>query len=163
MKDGLQAEQLFRKLTGARKPGRAIFGDAELRFNGEYRYVETKEASGDTVNQVRPMRFLPLAVLDRQADLWVVVPAARLVRYAATKGRGQHTEVPFECCTLSLRHFSGCATSHTMLLDAVHQAFREDDQNLALKQLMQSLREGLCWLSSDYRQHVLATVGNEDV
>lgn len=58
---------------------------------------------GGTLNQVRPYLCIPLIVNNTASHRWYVVPALEILRLAAQKIRGQHTESPFECCTLSFQ------------------------------------------------------------
>lgn len=85
---GRIAEQRFREITGAAPTGRTSDGDALL----EGRPVEVKQASTNTLNQVRPVKYLPLVVLDTRTSGWYVVPPDEVVRLAAQRGRGQHTD-----------------------------------------------------------------------
>ena len=51
---------------------------------------------GSVVNQVRPIKYITLAVDVPKRKCWYVVPPNDLVIMAAGKrGRGQHTEIPF--------------------------------------------------------------------
>jgi len=95
---GRPAERKFRALTGASRPQKASEGDAVI----DGHLIEIKSASKTTVNQVRALKYIPLAVLDPRFDQWYLIPPDEIVRRIAQKKRGQHTENPFESATLSL-------------------------------------------------------------
>lgn len=96
---GRAVEEEFRRLTGATTTARAALGDAV--FEGVN--IEVKAASSDTLNQVRAVKYIPLVAYGSTSAAWYVIPANVVVRMVATRARGQHTENPFESCTLSLR------------------------------------------------------------
>jgi hypothetical protein len=118
---GKSAEERFRELTGAEKSPAAAMGDAVLDGIG----VEIKKASSNTINQVRAVKYIPLVVLDDPSDQWYVVPAHEVVRQVAVKSRGQHTEIPFECATLSLKNVASYAVSAADLRAAGNAAAQE--------------------------------------
>jgi hypothetical protein len=99
---GNSAENLFLLLTGAKKTDRAAVGDAVL----EGRPIEIKRATGDTLNQVRAVKYIPLVVLKEPLNVWYVVPAHVVVLEVSRKVRGQHTENPFESATLNLNRLA---------------------------------------------------------
>ncbi len=95
---GRSAEELFMEATGAVRAPSATVGDALL----EGHPVEIKLATRNTLNQVRPVKYITLVAYYKPAGAWYVIPAHIVVAEASRKGRGQHTENPFESCTLSL-------------------------------------------------------------
>jgi len=95
---GHSAEEKFRELTGANKTARAGDGDAILGGVN----IEVKQASAATLNQVRPVKYIPLVAYHEPTDSWYVVPAHSVVALASSKTRGQHTENPFESVTLNV-------------------------------------------------------------
>lgn len=95
---GRRAEDLFCKLTGAVRATSAAMGDAVLEGN----LVEIKQASSNTLNQVRAVKYIPLVAFDVRDETWYVVPASAVVVQVGSRIRGQHTENPFESATISL-------------------------------------------------------------
>jgi hypothetical protein len=95
---GHSAEERYRQVTGAAKPPKTGLGDAEL--GGAF--VEVKKATAATLNQVRAVKYIPLVAYHEPTDTWYVVPAHVIVCLVASKGRGQHTENPFESATLNI-------------------------------------------------------------
>jgi len=95
---GRPAEDLFIAATGAVEAPSASVGDALL----EGHPVEVKWATRNTLNQVRPVKYIALVAYYEPTATWYVIPAHVVVAEASRKGRGQHTENPFESCTLSL-------------------------------------------------------------
>ncbi len=61
-----------------------------------------KKATATTLNQVRAVKYIPLVALHEPTDTWYVVPAHAVVCLVSSKGRGQHTENPFESATLNI-------------------------------------------------------------
>ncbi len=95
---GRSAEDLFVAATGALKAPSASLGDAILDGHP----VEIKRATSNTLNQVRPVKYITLVAYHEPSSTWYVIPAHVVVAEASRKGRGQHTENPFESCTLTL-------------------------------------------------------------
>jgi hypothetical protein len=95
---GRSAEGLFRAATGAVSASAASVGDAVL----EGHPIEVKRATSNTLNQVRAVKYIVLVAYYEPTGSWFVIPAHVVVAEASRKGRGQHTENPFESCTLSL-------------------------------------------------------------
>lgn len=136
---GAVTEQLFLTLTGASKAERAALGDAIL----DGHHVEVKNASSATLNQVRAVKYIPLAALFLPEMQWFVIPANEIVRQCASKVRGQHTENPFESATLNLRNLQAYAVADPAALgDAVRNAIAEAERYPVLKEAMlQVLRD----------------------
>lgn len=119
---GAEVEEWYRRATSATPPDRASDGDANLDGN----LVEVKKASANTINQVRAVKYLPVAVYVPGSDTWHVVPPDEIVRLVARKRRGQHGENPFECATLTVAAISGFAVpDETYLRDATLSAVRQ--------------------------------------
>lgn len=55
-----------------------------------------KRATSVTLNQVRAVKYLPIAVHCARTDEWYIVPAHVVVAAVSQRRRGQHTENPFE-------------------------------------------------------------------
>lgn len=136
--DGERVEVEFRRLTEFRKPTPARLGDAELTLDGQTKYVEVKKASSDTLNQVRPVKYSTLVAKDVRDGQWYVVPPQVVVAEAIDKGRGQHSESPFECCTLSLGKLLAYRTPVGKLRDAVVEATRSGDALDGLPEVLRS-------------------------
>ncbi len=135
---GRPAERLFRELTGAERPPRPCDGDAEL----EGRLVEIKQASTNTLNQVRAVKYIPLAAFDTRSSQWYVVSPDDIVRLVANKTRGQHTENPFESATLSLRALDDHAVlDPSDLRQSVLSAIERGDRWPRLRKEMHEIRQ----------------------
>jgi hypothetical protein len=134
---GRKAEELFRQITGAVPAARAAQGDALL----EDHPVEVKRAKGATINQVRAVKYLPLAVLNERAE-WYVVPAHVVVAWVSQKRRGQHTEIPFESATLSLKNLEAWKVEDPDLREATIEAIAASARYPELRSAMEDvLRE----------------------
>ena len=94
---GRASEKDFCKFTGADLSGKRNLGDCVL--NGHY--VEVKRASSNTINQVRPAKYITVVVHDPKTGKWYVMSALEVVKFALEKDQGQHTENPFESMTMS--------------------------------------------------------------
>ena len=147
---GRKAEQRFREITGATKPDKASAGDALL----DGRFVEVKETSTDTLNQVRPVKYSPLVAFDKRTSTWHVVPPDVVVRLSAQRKRGQHTENPFESVTLNLAKLSAFSVAEGDLHSATIAAFERGDGRPDLKDAMKEVRDKASELAKWSRQHV---------
>ena len=147
---GREAERRFRDVTGASRAERAADGDAVLDgYN-----IEVKQTSTNTLNQVRPVKYLPLAVLDTRTDDWYVVPPDEIVRLAARKKRGQHTENPFESVTLSVRDIGECWVPEGQLRSRTLGAIEQGERESPLRDAMREIRERSTDLAAWSREHV---------
>ena len=90
VESGQRAKERFIKLTGA-DPGPHKNGD--LLLDGHL--VAVRMASGGTVNQIRAVRYLPLAVWDENEDRWYVLSADQVVKLVVGRA-GQHGSNPLE-------------------------------------------------------------------
>ena len=151
-KTGNKAEDLFRSLTSSQKPTDAVLGDAVK--NGIY--AEVKKVSGDTLNQVRAVKYITLVAYDADRDNWYVVPACDVVALIAVKERGQHTENPFESATLSLRHLGPYKVASADLSSSWAAAVQKSDGKPLLKQKMKDVLRECKKLSSDHKVAVRA-------
>jgi hypothetical protein len=129
---GRSAEERYRLITGATRPTKSGYGDAEL--NGTY--VEVKKASAGTLNQVRAVKYIPLVALHEPTATWFVVPAHIVVCLVSTKGRGQHTENPFESATLNVFALGKYEVAETDLKKATLKAIAEANKYPELKAAM---------------------------
>jgi hypothetical protein len=151
-KTGNKAEDLFRALTSSQKPTDAVLGDAVK--NGIY--AEVKKVSGDTLNQVRALKYITLVAYDADRDNWYVVPACDVVALIAVKERGQHTENPFESATLSLRHLGPYKVASTDLSTSWAAAVQKSDGKPLLKQKMKDVLKECKDLSTKHKNEVRA-------
>lgn len=130
---GEGAEARFLALTGALRAERAALGDALL----DGHYIEVKQANSQTLNQVRAVKYITLVAYQVPEKRWFVVPASEVVRQCANKGRGQHTENPFESATLSLGNLQDYGIeSEIDLRDACLAAIAEAQRYPRLAALM---------------------------
>lgn len=149
-KTGNKAEDLFRSLTSSLKPGEARLGDAIKNGN----YAEVKKVSGDTLNQVRAVKYTTLVAYDAENDAWYVVAACDVVALIAGKERGQHTENPFESATLSLRNLGPFKVSSADLSTAWAAAVVKSDGKPLLKQKMKDVLQECKDLSTAHKNAV---------
>jgi hypothetical protein len=149
-KTGKQVEAEYRRITGATKPARATLGDAVVDgWN-----IEVKKASSNTLNQVRAVKFIPLAVKDTRSNQWYVVPAPDIVRLVAEKKRGQHTENPFESSTLSLASLGAFRVKKSELLSKTRQAITKGKRHPKLRAEMARILKESRALADESRKRV---------
>jgi hypothetical protein len=139
---GRSAEEAFRALTGATAAPRASEGDALLDGHP----VEVKRATSVTLNQVRAVKYIPLAVHFEPTDEWYVVPAHVVVAAVSQKTRGQHTENPFESATLSLAGLyaykvAAASALRDATLEAIHESERFPELREAMRQVLHESRD----------------------
>lgn len=150
---GREAEDLFFRLPGASKVPVSSKGDALL----DGHLIEIKQATKNTLNQVRAVKYLPLVVYFRPTERWYVIPAHEVVRRIAAKARGQHTEIAFECATLSLAALSQFILEDDGDLRARTLAAVEESARFPeLKAEMEYVREQASRLASEVRSRVEA-------
>ena len=147
---GREAERLFREITGATPTAKAADGDALLNN----RPVEIKQTSTNTLNQVRPVKYLPLVVFDKRSAAWYVVPPDEIVRLVARRLRGQQTENPFESVTISLSKIGEFKVAEADLQSATIAAFRQGDSRDDLRAAMSEIRSRSSALAKWSRKHV---------
>lgn len=133
---GRSAEDRFRALTGATLAPKASVGDAVL----DGCPIEVKNATSDTLNQVRAVKYIPLVAYHVPTDSWYVVPAPDVVRLVSSKARGQHTENPFESATLSVRNLAPYrVTSEATLADEVRAAIARGEAHPKIRAAMEDV------------------------
>ena len=147
---GQTAEQRFREITGAAPTEKAADGDALI----DGRPVEVKQASTNTLNQVRAVKYLPLIVLDKRTDDWYVVPPDVIVRLVARRSRGQHTENPFESVTISRTKIRDCKVDEADLRAATIGALRQGDSRPDLRDAMREIKDKASSLAAWSRERV---------
>ena len=129
---GDDAEQEFRRLTGATIAPKASVGDAMLEGDS----VEIKAATTSTLNQVRAVKYIPIVALDRRTNTWYVVPAHVVVVAVSRKRRGQHTENPFESATLNLTSLAHYKVESGELRERTLAAIEESSRYIGLREEM---------------------------
>lgn len=142
---GSKAEEQYRALTGATPLPKASLGDALLDETHRVEVKQIKKEKSTTVNQVRAVKYITLAVLYVPDATWYVVPACDVVELVARKGRGQHTENPFESNTLSIRQLDAFVVAdHTHLrqatLDAVAKSSQRPELEAAMAWILEEAR-----------------------
>ena len=123
--------------------------------------VEVKRATKNTLNQVRTVKYLPIAVCFESiggADSWYVIPAHVVVARVARKHRGQHTENPFESATLNLADFAAFKITDPVanLRQATLAAITESDRYQELRDEMATILTEARRLSMESRERVEA-------
>jgi hypothetical protein len=129
---GDNAEAMFIALTGAERSPTAALGDAVL----DGFPIEIKQATKNTLNQVRAVKYIPLVVLYVPDEQWYVVPAHVVVAAVSQKRRGQHTENPFESATLNVNALGAYKVEARQLRDRTLAAVRDSAQYPELRDLM---------------------------
>ena len=134
---GHSAEERYRQVTGAVKPPKSGLGDAALGGT----FVEVKKATAATLNQVRAVKYIPLVAYHEPTESWYVVPAHVIVCLVASKGRGQHTENPFESATLNIfalgKYRVGSeADLKKATLDAIVEAQKHSELKAAMDRIL---------------------------
>jgi len=152
---GRSAEDLFISATGAVEAPSASVGDALL----EGHPVEVKRATSHTLNQVRPVKYITLVAYYEPTAAWYVIPAHVVVAEASRKGRGQHTENPFESCTLTLARLGRYRLeSPTGLRSRTLEAIAESGGYVELQDEMHWVLEQGHRLSAECVERVSATL-----
>ncbi len=160
---GDKAESRFVELVpGSRLSEVAKRGDAMTVVDGDEVYIEVKEchaAAGKngTINQVRAIKYICCVIWAPGHGCWYVVSPDQLVALAATKERGQHTEIAFESMNFSLHQLAEgfCTTCDDEgLAEAVLEAVRSGRRNAELGEAMRELLEEI----QDLKQRYVARV-----
>lgn len=158
--EGDSAEKLFDVLLrDTRRPEKQKDGDRVVVIDGDAEPVEIKEChaapgKSGTLNQIRPIKYITCVVHAPARECWYVIPAHALVTLAARKTRGQHNEIPFECCNLSLNTLEEFRCTDRQLEARVKQAIRESRKNAALREAMTSLTRELKALGDRYKRMI---------
>ena len=103
---------------------------------------------------MRPVKYLPLVVLDTRTDEWYVVPPDVVVSLASAKVRGQHTENPFESVTLALSTMAGFVVPEEQLRSATLAAVERGESEPELESAMEEIRRRSSELAEWSRDHV---------
>lgn len=166
--EGDNAEKRFLQLVdGSKKSTIQKRGDVIVVVDGAESYVEVKEChagldkSGSaTINQVRAIKYIPCVIWAAARDRWYVLSPDSLVRLAAEKNRGQHTEIPFESMNFSLDSvddgFHVIASDATLKAE-VEDAVRRGRKASHLQELMSDLQSELVALKSRFIELVKAS------
>lgn len=161
--EGQDAERRFLELVpGSRDSDHARRGDAIVNVDGVDSYVEIKEchaaatASG-TINQVRAIKYICCIVWAPNHGCWYVISPDQLVGVAATKPRGQHTDIPFESMNFGLRSLPDdlhTKCSDADLGDVVREAIRRGRRRTDIRELMERMLGDIVALRERYREEV---------
>lgn len=156
----------FLEITGARPSEDRRRGDAILSVEGKDHYVEIKQCRAEwyetnTVNQIRPIQFIPLVVYNPERATWYVSSATRIVRLASKKQRGQHTEIPYECINLSLSKLESDACDEKDLRSRVEAACLEAEAHSELRIVLQDLLRELQEVRDRYHPLIRGVLGDE--
>ena len=162
--DSDEAEAQFDRFVQSAMPSdNAKDGDRIVIADNQRGYVEIKQCTAPwgktgTINQVRAIKCIPLVIWAKARNCWFVIPADELVRIAAGKSRGQHTEVSFESMNLSLKgndaewHQFRCTDGE--LNERVVAAVRRAREKKDILALMQNLKGELSVLNQKYKDKV---------
>ena len=144
--EGRPAERKLLKLVprAVKSPTQAA-GDALIELAGQKYFIEVKKcAKGDTINQVRAIKFATLVVYSPQLPLpWAVVAPQNVVRLVLDKERGQHTEIALESANVSLKSLQGYRCSGEQLAGRVARAARSGAPYVALQRRLAELKSEL--------------------
>jgi len=159
-RSGDEAESRFMAYTGARPARERARGDCQL----DHHYVEVKKAGADgTLNQVRPVKYIPLVVWQQPRDAWFVIPPHVLVHHACARLRGQHSENPFECLALSLRLFHGYRVAASELLEATRGSIAQAAAHSSVRAIMRCVLDECREQSKRHRVAVRAALDADAV
>jgi hypothetical protein len=154
--EGDNAKKLFRRMvTNVRRSNDFSSGDTEVNIDGDWFHVDVKDCQSNAVNQVRAIRYPTLVIY--YDGFWFVLPPQEVVRLVAQKTRGQHTEIPFECASLSLSQIQSVyRCSDSQLAERVYAAIRmgQQDEFLPVRKLMGDLSSELVGLRERTKSHL---------
>lgn len=160
---GRRAEERFiRLVNGACRSDSSKRGDAIVVVDNREEYIEIKEChagprAGGTINQIRAIKYICCVIWAPERSCWYVVSPDRLVYLAASKPRGQHTEIPFECMNFSLDYLEKRPELHERctddgLCETVIRAIRSGRENIELSSMMSCLLEEIESLKTKYKE-----------
>lgn len=148
---GKNAEKLFKESVSVAVRGeKSKKGDLRVVIGENVHYVEVKSTASrkGQINQVRPIKYLILAIYSPARDKpWVVVPPHKVVEMATQKSRGQHCENPLECAQFSLGDWAdefSCTPDE--LENEVIKAIKSGEEKKEVKKLLEELK-------NDNRRH----------
>lgn len=167
--EGDRAEQEFLRLVPeSRASADAKLGDVVVQIGGQPYHVEVKQcqSKGGTINQVRALKYITCVIWAPERNpCWYVLSPDQLVQLAATKQRGQHNEIPFECMNFTLNslpaHLHTRATDEE-LLTAVCHAVGRGIEAADLLNAMQRLRADIDGLRQQYLTEVGRIIANRE-
>lgn len=155
--EGAGAEKRFLELVhDARASDSAKRGDAIVKVDGVDCYVEVKHVTSNTINQIRAVKVIPLAIYTPgRPSPWLVLPGHEVTRLVYEKERGQHTELALESANLSRSGIPLRFQCTDLDLSArVHAAVREARRYEQLELEMQALYERLQQVKEEFRERV---------
>jgi len=150
------AESAFLKLVpGSRCSNNCRLGDVIVPVDGTDHYVEIKhcDSKGESINQVRAIKFIPCVIFAPRRACWYILSADQLVRLAASKARGQHTELAFECMLFTLNSLASTSFSKATdaeLDDTLRVAIRCGVSATGLRELMTALLADITTMKKQY-------------
>ena len=155
---GEKAKTLFRRLvTNIRRSNDFSGGDTEVNIDGNWYHVDVKDCNGNTINQVRAIRYQTLVIYND--GVWFVIPPQEVVHLVAKKPRGQHTEIPFESAALSLSNIETVyRCSDSQLAERVYASIRmgQQQQFKEVKEVMEDLLSDLAKLNERTKSSIAA-------
>lgn len=155
-KAGERAEARFFEITGAKKSADTSAGDAVLVVDGQPAFVEVKGTESGQINQIRPIKFIPLVVWDNREEQgsWHVWEPQAIVRMAIKSSRGHHNEIALESWQTALGKRKGIPDGE--LKSAVEGAIRSarSSKALELDAVLKELHGRLRDLASEYNNKV---------
>lgn len=157
--EGQEAETRFIRLVAQSRPSDiAKAGDAVVNVDGHDAYVEIKECHAKpgktgTINQVRAIKYITCVIWAPEHRCWYVISADQLVGVAATKTRGQHTEIPFESMNFGLHSLPNslhAKCNDDTLSETVHAAVRRSRRHQQIQDAMSELLREIEELKTRY-------------
>lgn len=149
--------QRFIDLTGAvrsmgRSPGNVEFEGAPVQVRSGYK---------NTINQIRAVRYLPVAILDSSTGAWYVVPPDDVIRLVEAKAGGQHGANPYESTTLRRSELAAYRVdTDADLPGAVVVAIAQGAENAALRGVMQRISAATQEATQQSHEWVSAALGH---
>ena len=144
-----EAEDIFLKVVSrslkASRESKGPKHDIRITMDNDAVFtIDVRMSTTGILNQVRAIRYVPMAVYNPEEEYsyrWTVIPPHLLVVEAASKRRGQHNEIPFECCSLNIRGFGACGEDE--LEYRVVQAIKLGEEQPLIKRSMHDLEAEL--------------------
>ena len=155
--EGDDAESRFLQLVSmSQKSQTPALGDAVVTVQGKDYYVEIKQCGtrSGTINQVRAIKYIPCVIWASLRNKWYIFPPNRLVKIAAKKNRGQHTEIPFESMNIGMpanNDIQGAIVCDDKELDKqIREAICEGERFPDCREAMSSLLDEIRQLKNKY-------------
>lgn len=146
--------RFLRLVPNARPADTVRTGDVDLTGPRAVEIKLTHAVNGGTINQVRAVRFLPCAVWTPHQGKWLVFSADEIVLLASEKVRGQHTDNPFESCSINLASVDSRryeTATDEVLPAAIARALTRGDSRTDLRRAMERLADEVSAVSEHYK------------